>query len=125
MKKTSAKKKETQNSKIPAKSKVKNLKKAATEQQEEIPSFQPDALKNDLVRQTIITVMWRKEEVTVATLLHELKKEIGHHFDGDLEQYAEKVKDDLIAWKLMEESPGKKPVQYRLSQKLEKNEDEE
>lgn len=98
-------------------------KKKLNQTQHVTPTFQPDLLKHDLVRQTIITVLWKKEEVTTAVLINELKKEIGHHFDGDIDQYAEKVKNDLIAWKLMEESPGRKPVHYRLSQKLDKEED--
>lgn len=90
-----------------------------------LSSAQPDLLKRDLVRQTIITVLWRKEEVTLPILMTELKKEIGHHFDGDIDQYVDIVVRDLLGWKLMEETPGRKPIHYRLSQKLDKKDDED
>lgn len=90
----------------------------------ETVAFSPDVVKRDLVRQTIITILWRKEEVTETTLMAELKREIGHQFDGDLVSYLELVKNDLIQWKLMEASPGKKVAYYRLAQKLDKKDDD-
>lgn len=120
--------------KTKAKSKAIKVKKAAhkknlikphkSEEPASFVLFQPDLLKRDLVRQTIITVLWRKEEVTPAVLLTELRKEIGHHFDGDIEQYTRKMMSDLITWKLMEETPGKKPLHYRLAQRLDKEDEE-
>ena len=107
---------------------VPKKKAKVTKQTDEEPVsavlFQPDLLKRDLVRQTIITILWKKEEVTPATLVIELNKEIGHHFDGDIEQYVKKVMIDLVNWKLMEETPGKKALHYRLAQKLDKREEE-
>ncbi|MEO6167411.1 MAG: hypothetical protein ABIO46_01325 [Chitinophagales bacterium] len=125
MKKTTPKKKIPGNKTAIASSKSKIIKKKTAEKPQEVSPFQPDLLKRDLVRQTIITILWKKEEVTHVMLVSELNKEIGHHFDGDIDQYAEKVKSDLILWKLMEETPGRKPVHYRLSQKLDKKEDDE
>lgn len=87
-------------------------------------AFSPDILKRDLVRQTVITILWKKEELTEATLISELKREIGQHFDGDLAPYFELVKDDLMKWKLMEASPGKKVAYYRLAQKLDRKDDD-
>lgn len=86
--------------------------------------FQPDVLKRDLVRQTIITILWRKEELTMDTLVKELKSEIGDQFSGDIEWYAALVTTDLQARKLMETVPGKQAVHYRLTQKLDKKEDD-
>lgn len=87
-------------------------------------AFSPDPLKRDLVRQTIITVLWRKEEVTEAVLFAELNREIGKHFDEDLLPYLTLVKDELMQWKLMEVLPGKKTAYYRLAQKLDKKDDD-
>ncbi len=87
-------------------------------------AFSPDPLKRDLVRQTIITVLWRKEEVTEAVLFAELNREIGKHFDEDLLPYLTLVKDELMQWKLMEVLPGKKVAYYRLAQKLDKKDDD-
>lgn len=123
MKKTAPKKKKPGSRSAAITSKSEITKRKLNQTPPVTPAFQPDLLKRDLVRQTIITILWKKDEVTTAVLVNELKKEIGHHFDGDIDQYAEKVKNDLIAWKLMEESPGRKPVHYRLSQKLDKEED--
>jgi hypothetical protein len=116
MKKASVKKKEA--SKRSDKLTSKNTKKNAPEF---IATFHPDLLKNDLVRQTIITILWRREEATMSTIKEDLKKEIGHHFDGDVERYIEHVKIDLEKRKLLEESPGKVPLHYRLAQKLQKD----
>jgi len=124
MKKVPVVKKKAAKKSSSKKTKATVSKKPAIEKHQDITAFQPDLLKNDLVRQTIITILWRKEEATIPFLIQELKKEIGHHFDGDIERYVEKVKHDLEIKKLMELSPGKKPVQYRLSQKLDKNEDD-
>ena len=124
MKKIPAAKKKAANTKSSTRSKkIVSGKAGAVKPKDTIP-FQPDLLKNDLVRQTIITVLWRNEEVTVPFLIQELNREIGHHFDGDMQLYVEKIKHELESKKLMEPSPGKKPVHYRLSQKLDKGDDD-
>ncbi|MBK9730468.1 MAG: hypothetical protein IPO83_04130 [Chitinophagaceae bacterium] len=125
MKKTPVKKKTPKSGSAAPLVKRESREKKKITKSAEPPSFQPDLLKRDLIRQTIITILWRREEATMATLITDLKKEIGHHFDGDLELYANQVKNDLIGWKIMEESPGKRPVCYRLSQKLDKRDDNE
>lgn len=124
MKKVPAIKKSAAKKNPSPKTKATALKKPASEKREDVTAFQPDLLKNDLVRQTIITILWKKEEATLPHIILELKKEIGHHFDGDIEKYVEKVKYDLELKKLMEPSPGKKPIQYRLAQKLDKRDDD-
>ncbi len=121
MKKASVKKKEASKRKLSTKSDKLTSKNKKKNAPEFIATFHPDLLKNDLVRQTIITILWRREEATMSTIKEDLKKEIGHHFDGDVERYIEHVKIDLEKRKLLEESPGKVPLHYRLAQKLQKD----
>ena len=128
MKKQGVKKKITSNKASSAPKKVHSGKKTA-EAKDDAPkshiSFRLDPLKVDLVRQTLITVLWKKEEVTFLVLTEEIKREIGRHFNGDIEHYIHKVSNDLAECKLMEEVPGKQPLHYRLSQKLDSGEQEQ
>jgi hypothetical protein len=125
MKKVPVKKKEVSKRKLslefkPDKHTLKNKKKSIIDS----IAFHPDLLKNDLIRQTIITILWRREEATMSAIKEDLVKEIGHHFDGDIERYIEHVKSDLEKRKLLEESPGKLLPHYRLAQKLQRGDQE-
>lgn len=101
-------------------------KKAAQKEPEHknLPEITFDPLKKDLVRQTIITVLWRTEEVTYPVLVELVDEEIGSHYKGDLKSYIEWMKNDLVSRKLMEISPGKTPPHFRLAQRLEKPDDD-
>jgi len=122
MKKTVERKREVGKENGKAAVKKKAVQKEA--EQKSVPEIAFDPVKKDLVRQTIITVLWRTEEVTYPVLVELVDEEIGSHYKGDLKSYIEGVKNDLVARKLMEISPGKTPTHFRLAQRLEKQEDE-
>jgi hypothetical protein len=123
MKKTVERKKEV--GKENGKAVVKKKAAPKIPEQKSVPEIAFDPVKKDLVRQTIITVLWRTEEVTYPVLIELVNEDIGTHYKGDLKLYIESVKNDLVARKLMEISPGKTPPHFRLAQRLEKQEDEE
>ncbi|MBA3647031.1 MAG: hypothetical protein H0W62_00530 [Chitinophagales bacterium] len=80
-------------------------------------NFLPE--KIDLMRQAIVTVIWRRDEISGAKLETETKKEIHELFSSDFQNYFDKVKQDLESKGLIELAPDKKPPHFRLKQKLE------
>ena len=74
--------------------------------------------KLDLVRQTIISHLWSKEEVAADKIQANIEKEIGEKFSGDFNAHFNKSMEGLLKHKLIEDVPGKKPGMIRLTQRI-------
>lgn len=74
--------------------------------------------KIDEIRQAIITILWRKENIAAELLKKETIKEISFGSDQEFPRYFNHVIDVLTRYNLVEEVPEKRPQHLRLSQKL-------
>ena len=86
---------------------------------EKVPAIKFNPEKIDLMRQTMITVLWRFDEIPETKFQSEIRKEIQNHFPDDFQHYFDKVKTDLEQKKLIENAPDKKIPCLRLAQKIE------
>lgn len=68
--------------------------------------------KYDMMKQTILKVL-RKKELTHTELMSNLNKELNGKFEDNISWYAETVKLDLEARKIIERTSSK-PTKYRI-----------
>jgi hypothetical protein len=79
--------------------------------------------KYDLIRQNILSYIWRNEEVAFTKLLEDLEIKLAPSFEGSVSWYVTWVKMDLETKGIIEQVPDKKPQHLRLKQRLEQPED--
>ncbi len=75
--------------------------------------------KKDLVRQTIVSVLWSNEELTPSKLKTETEKLVSHQLGEQFGLYYKHVIDNLTSHKMVEEVLRGKTVNLRLIQKIE------
>ncbi|HYV92121.1 MAG TPA: hypothetical protein VE978_10075 [Chitinophagales bacterium] len=107
-------KKKAVEQKKPAEKKIHVEKKKPVEKKE-VPLTQE---KIDLVRQAIITILWRKENVPVEQLRQDAVSEIPFNAGDEFPRYFDHVIEMLTKYNLIETVPDKTPPHIRLSQKL-------
>ena len=92
-------------------------KSAAKKPGKKLP-FRPDTEKVALMRQTMVTTLWKYESLPPDKVKEILSEEIAHHFSAEFPDYYQHVNELLMRHNLIEEVPGKKPVHIRLVQRL-------
>jgi len=76
----------------------------------------------DLLRQHIISIIWKHNEVAYAQLLSDLEENIAARFRGDISVHAENVLSDLEVKGVIEKINRNKMQYLRLKHSTEKQE---
>ncbi len=74
--------------------------------------------KIDEVRQAIITILWKKENILADDLKRETSKQVSFGTDSEFSHYFRHVIEILTRYRLIEEVPDRRPLHLRLAQKL-------
>ena len=92
------------------------IKKNSQLQNSKPKVFEGNADKRDLMRQNIVTLLWRYQECSVAFLQRELGNKFQNQFGGELPLYFTSVLSDLKQMKVVEEVHFRGPMKLRLTQ---------
>ena len=101
-----------------SKKKNKPAKKNSAAKPQKASSIRITQEKLDIVRQTIISLLWTDEEVALDKLQSGVEKEVGEKFSGDFKAHYEKSMEGLLKHKLIEDVPNKRPKMIRLAQRI-------